>query len=123
VDRIAFAFSNLCSRSAINLLSNPPRPLVDIHIGAERGQGMPSVALLAREVEGALEYAGSAFITLKDAERERFWRYIDRLACDRPALPMAKGYAAAWCRPALRVSARHLKGGDKLRHATLSSML
>jgi bifunctional non-homologous end joining protein LigD len=91
-------------------------------IGIERGQGAPSFALLAREVDGALEYAGSAFITLKDAERERFWRGVDRFACDAPPVPISKGYDATWCRPEMRVSARHLKGGDKLRHASLSSL-
>jgi bifunctional non-homologous end joining protein LigD len=92
-------------------------------IGAERGQGTPSFALLAREVDGVLEYAGSAFVTLKDAERERFWRGVDQLVCDAPAVPMSKGYNAKWCRPEMQVSARHLKGSDKLRHASLSKVI
>lgn len=91
-------------------------------IGAERGQGTPSFALLAREVDGTLEYAGSAFVTLRDADRERFWHAVDRLTCPAPAVPMSKGYAATWCRPEMRVCARHLKGGDRLRHASLSGV-
>lgn len=92
-------------------------------IGADCAAGKWSFALLARKVDGGLEYAGSALITLRDRERERFWKAIDRLGCDAPAVPMSKGYEATRCHPALRVTARHLKGSDKLRHASLTKVL
>lgn len=91
-------------------------------IGAARDPGKPSFALLAREVDGALSYAGSAFITLRDRDRDSFWRRVDELGCDAPAVPMLK-HEATWCRPGLRVRARHLKGSDKLRHAALVEVL
>lgn len=91
-----------------------------IVIGAERASGGPSCALLAREMPDGLEYAGSAFVTLSDADRERFWRAVDALRVGRPVIPM-KSKSAAWMRPRLRVRARYLRGEGKLRHATLTS--
>jgi len=50
-------------------------------IGTEYSPGNPPFALLARvELEG-LAYAGSAFVTLPQAERDRFWRTAEVLAC------------------------------------------
>jgi hypothetical protein len=37
-----------------------------------------SLALLARETAAGLEYAGSAFVTLSDEQRELFWRSMER---------------------------------------------
>ena len=90
-------------------------------IGHDRGDG-PPLALLARETPEGLEYAGSAFVTLGGADRERFWRAMDRLACEQPALA-SKSRSAQWVRPELRVRAKQLRGAGKLRHATLSGIV
>jgi bifunctional non-homologous end joining protein LigD len=94
-----------------------------IVIGAQpRDQG-PPCALLARETEQGLEYAGSAFVTLAGAERDKFWRQMERLRAPQPAVPMSKLSKASWVRPELRVRAKYLKGSDKLRHASLLGLL
>lgn len=91
-------------------------------IGTEKGSGGPSCALLAREGPEGLEYVGSAFVTLAEADRERFWRSVDRLHAAKPVLPM-KSKNAWWVRPELRVRARFLRGEGRLRHASLASLL
>ena len=88
----------------------------------QRGEGGPPTALLARHTELGLEYAGGAAVTLAGREREEFWRAVESLASDRPALPMAKGTQAGWIRPEMVVRARYLKGAEKLRHATLCGL-
>jgi DNA ligase D-like protein (predicted ligase) len=80
-----------------------------------------SVALLARETDGGLQYAGGAFVTLSDEERERFWRATERLASDKPSL-LTDIRGASWLRPGIRVRAKHLRCSGKLRHATLCEM-
>lgn len=91
-------------------------------IGTERGDG-PSSALLARETNQGLTYAGSAFVTLSNRDRDRFWQAVERLGIHKPPIPMAKRTGAQWLEPCLRVRARYLKGSDKLRHATLAELL
>lgn len=55
-------------------------------VGWQQGRNGPPCALLARETPSGLEYAGSAFITLSGAERGGFWRAVDRLSTDKPAV-------------------------------------
>src|SRR5690606_15013867 len=90
-------------------------------IGAEREPGRPSMALLAREEDGQLIYAGGAAITLAAAERDRFWRAVEELSVSRPALPMDRA-KAQWIEPRLRVMARYLRSEAKLRHATVTRL-
>jgi bifunctional non-homologous end joining protein LigD len=95
-------------------------------IGAEPNPGGAPFALLAREAAEWLVYAGSAFVTLSDTARERFWTDIDKLAIRRPVVPRLRGEnrKATWCRPEMKVRARHLKGGgEMLRHGTLIALL
>lgn len=87
-------------------------------IGVERGSGGPSCALLARDGADGLTYAGSAFVTLADGDRERFWREVERLGRERSVVEVSSK-SAAWVTPELRVRARYLRGEGKLRHATL----
>lgn len=87
-------------------------------VGCEQTKG-PACALLARQTEGGLEYAGSAFVTLGGDERERFWRRMDQLSIDRPAVPIGRRKHARWVSPGLRVRAKFLRGEEQLRHATL----
>ena len=46
-------------------------------VGAAPNPGGAPFALLAREAGGELVYAGSAFVTLPGASRDRFWRTIE----------------------------------------------
>ena len=92
-------------------------------IGIERSAGRPPTALLAREEDGQLVYAGGAMVTLAGTDRERFWRTAERLGSDAPPISGMKSGAAQWLRPEMRVRARYLKGSDKLRHATLKELV
>ena len=92
-------------------------------VGAEHEPGKPAFALLARETDTGLEYAGSAFVTLGGEERDRFWETVDAHARSRPVIPLAKGKGRRWVEPVLRIHAQHLKGAGKLRHATIREIL
>jgi ATP-dependent DNA ligase len=89
-------------------------------IGYKRAKGR-SCALLARNTDEGLQYAGSAFVTLLELERELFWRTIETLQAPGPSTP-ANVRAAAWVRPELQVTAKHLRCSEDLRHATLSGL-
>jgi ATP-dependent DNA ligase len=91
-------------------------------IGVEPASDGPAVALLARETELGLEYAGGAAVTLAQSDRDRFWRKAERLRAGSPAA-RCPSKRAQWLEPQLRVTARYLKGEGKLRHATLSTVL
>jgi ATP-dependent DNA ligase len=78
-------------------------------VGVQPGDGGPPFALLAREGgelarEGGdgLEYAGSAFVTLSDDQRDLFWKDMDRLRVPRPALAMSKRPKTTWVKPSVR---------------------
>jgi DNA ligase D-like protein (predicted ligase) len=81
-----------------------------------------SVALLAREIDGTLEYAGSAFVTLSDGQRDQFWRAMERLQSASPICAVSMR-GACWVDPELRVRAKHLRCSGKLRHATLAGVI
>jgi ATP-dependent DNA ligase len=81
--------------------------------GVEPAKAGPAMAILARETGNVLKPAGAAAVTLAGAERERFWRAVENLPLKgTPNEP----------RHQLKVRARFLKGGDKLRHATLRGL-
>ena len=92
-------------------------------LGVERGQDGPPTALLARETDEGLQYAGGAAVTLAGSDRERFWRTMEQLLSETPAVPLPKALKASWAQPVLKVRARYLKGSDKLRHATLRELV
>jgi DNA ligase D-like protein (predicted ligase) len=91
-------------------------------IGVQPALAGPAVALLARETEGGLEYAGGAAVTLAQPGRDRFWREAKSLMTPTPAIatPTKK---AQWLEPQLRVRARHLRGEGNLRHAIISTLI
>jgi bifunctional non-homologous end joining protein LigD len=91
-------------------------------IGVEQRPGQPTMALLAREEAGELVYAGAASVTLREADRERFWRAIEELQIKQPAIVMDPR-EAQWVKPRLRLTARYLKNEEKLRHATLTGLV
>ncbi|MGX7953569.1 non-homologous end-joining DNA ligase [Tsuneonella sp. HG249] len=90
-------------------------------VGVEREKGRPAMALLAKEDHGELTYAGGAAVTLKEAERDRFWRSVEDLATEAPAVKIDR--KAAWVQPRLRVRARYLRSEERLRHSTLTGLL
>ena len=91
-------------------------------IGWDVSRDGPAFALLARNDEERLQYAGTAFITLPEPERTEFWTVLRALARASSAVPGAP-HVANWVTPELRVKARHLQCSGKLRHATVAAML
>lgn len=92
-------------------------------IGVERQPGQAPFALLAREVDGKFLSAGSAFVALGGTEGELIWSGAVDLASDKAPLKELAGRDAQWLSPEIPVRVRQLKGGDKLRHATVSGVL
>jgi len=92
-------------------------------VGVEPNPGGPPFALLARQTETGLIYAGSAFVTLPQDERDRFWTATEAMKVSRPVLHEIRRRDVSFLRPELRVRAKHLRGGKMLRHASLSKLL
>ena len=92
-------------------------------VGAEHEPGSLAFALLARDAGDHLEYAGSAFITLGADERDKFWTEVALLTRAKPPLPLPQKRGRHWVEPRMRVRAQYLKGGDKLRHATIREIV
>lgn len=84
-------------------------------LGVEREAGKPAFALMAERGTG--RYVGSAFITLKREMRERLWQRVQEHAGTAPK--GMKRPATQWVKPGIRAQVKHLRGEDKLRHATL----
>lgn len=84
-------------------------------IGIGRTRKGEHVAYLA--FPGSGSYAGAAFVTLRRADRDRFWNAVDRLKTDRPVAP--KEPASVRLLPGLKAKVRHLRGEDRLRHASI----
>ena len=93
-------------------------------VGMEANPGGAPFALAREEAEGVV-YAGSAFVTLGAADRDRFWTTTEALRIPKAVVAeLRKGKRkASFVRPELRVRARHLKGGGMLRHASLTALL
>ena len=96
-----------------------------IVVGTEQNPGGAPFALLAREENGGLVFAGRASVALPELERDRFWSRIASLAVSAPPINTLwkdKPKAGFVC-PVLHVRARHLKGGGMLRQASLTAFL
>jgi len=89
-------------------------------IGADLSPSGAPVAILARRDEHGLHYVGDAFITLKAADREDFWAYVEANTVDAPVLPLKR--RGTWLRPGLAATVRHLRGEGTLRHGTLKGL-
>ena len=92
-------------------------------VGMEPNPGGPPFALLARETGKGLAYVGSAFVTLPQPARDRFWRETEKLKIPRPVLKEISRRKASFVRPEMKVRVRHLRGDEMLRHATLAAIL
>lgn len=91
-------------------------------IGTERGDKAP-MALLARQTDNGLEFAGGAMVTLRQPDRDRFWQTAEALKTKLPPVPMKPRKEASWTTPVMRVRVRTLRGEQMLRHATVRSLL
>ena len=80
------------------------------------------VALLAREEESGLRYAGGAFFALRGPQREALSERLDRLTSSKSAIPALRRRGARWVKPELVVGVKHLRGSGGLRHATVRSI-
>ncbi len=84
-------------------------------------EGKP-IVYLAKESEGQLQFAGTAFLTLAGKPRDELQKRIEKLLTTRPPVPQRTWRKPQWLKPELRVKVRHLAGGDTLRHATVKGL-
>ena len=62
-------------------------------------------------------------VTLKDRDREAFWASVERLGTPQSRLKGALAKRkASWIKEGLFARVRHLKGEEKLGHATVQSV-
>lgn len=91
-------------------------------LGVEKSKAGLPVALLA-SLERTPTYVGDAVVTRKVVERDAFWPTVDRLGTPRSRLAGALARRkAAWIKEGMVARVRHLKGEDKLRHATIQAI-
>lgn len=84
-------------------------------LGVERERGLASQAIMADPSTG--KYVGSAVISLGRDMKERLWKRVEENA-GTPALGL-KRPAAQWVAPGTRLRIMHLRGEEKLRHASV----
>ena len=91
-------------------------------LGVERSLTGVPVALLATLGRDPT-YVGNAMVTLPAAERKAFWSSVETLGTPQARLSgFSRNKKATWIREGLVARVRHLRGEDKLRHATLQSL-
>ena len=91
-------------------------------VGVERSSTGIPVALLATLGRDPA-YVGNAMVTLPSKERDQFWRSVETMGTPRARLVgLAKNKKATWIREGLVARVRHLRGEEKLRHATMQSL-
>lgn len=83
-----------------------------------REPGRPAVAYMVDENR---RYVGGAFITLPHAIRERLWARVQAGA--KPVKGVVTKPGAQWLKPGTIAKVRHLKGEEKLRHATVRELV
>jgi DNA ligase D-like protein (predicted ligase) len=89
-------------------------------VGVETSRTGIPVALLAR----GDSYVGNAMISLGRHERAAFWTKVGALEAPKARLAaLARNKNAQWVRPGLLVTVRHLRGEEKLRHASVQSLV
>jgi DNA ligase D-like protein (predicted ligase) len=76
-------------------------------------------ALLAHPGSAGLNYAGAAFIALRDEARSEFLAEVERLTTSWSEFKSSRLNDVKWCRPKLAVRVKHLAGSKILRHATV----
>jgi bifunctional non-homologous end joining protein LigD len=92
-------------------------------LGTDRDNAGKPIAYLGRQVEGELQFAGTALLSLGDEARSELDKRIEKLLTTKPPVPQRTWRKALWVKPELRVKVRHLAGGDTLRHATVKGVV
>jgi DNA ligase D-like protein (predicted ligase) len=87
--------------------------------GVLREPGSAPLALMVTR-DQERRYVGSAIVSLKQDMRERLWQRVQDKAGKAPK--GVKKPAAQWTQPGLVGRVRHLRGEEKLRHATLRDL-
>jgi ATP-dependent DNA ligase len=91
-------------------------------LGVEQSSTGIPVALLAT-LGRSPEYVGNAMVTLPTKERAAFWSSVEKMGTPQSRLAgLAKNKKAKWIREGLVARVRHLRGEEKLRHATMQSL-
>jgi bifunctional non-homologous end joining protein LigD len=92
-------------------------------IGTDRDRKTGAMrALLAHPNGEHLDYAGAAFIALRDDARKEFLSEVERLATTNAGIGFTRLYGVRWCQPKLRVRVKHLASSKTLRHATVRAL-
>lgn len=93
-------------------------------IGYERKRGAAPSLLLAEETDAVMRYVGRAIPAIPQSQRDELWQALEFLHGDRFAVPIGSGNKAAVpVQPVLKVMVKHLRGEEKLRHATVVEIL
>ena len=81
-------------------------------------------ALLAREQDGELEFAGPAILRAPSNARAEWADKFAAMSIEQPVLKgLRRTNNARWLKPEIRVRAQHLKAKGTLRHATVKALL
>lgn len=92
-------------------------------IGYERKRGAAPSLLLAEETDASMRYVGRAIPAVPSGQRDELWRALEFLHAGHFATPVGANKGAVAVQPILRVVAKHLRGEEKLRHATVTEIL
>ncbi len=93
-------------------------------IGYERKRGAAPSLLLAEETDAVMRYVGRAIPAIPQNQRDELWQALEFLHADRLATPIGGGNKGVVpVQPLLKVMAKHLKGEENLRHATVIEAL
>ena len=88
-------------------------------IGATTTQVRQNPKLIVARENGTLRPLGEVSFEPTEQERQVFWQWVGQHRLDRPIVAVRKSYGeVAWVEPSLRVRVRHLRGEERLRHAT-----
>jgi bifunctional non-homologous end joining protein LigD len=80
-------------------------------------------ALLARERNGELEFAGPAIFRPPSHVTAEWAERVAAMSIEKPALKSLRRGKAQWLKPQIRVRVQHLKAKGALRHATVKALL
>ena len=121
-------------RKASIYRSGPPKDWLKIKtyiagefviIGYERKRGEAPSLLLANIAESVGQrYVGRAIPVITGQARDELWQALEFLQTDTWSVNRGPGNRGAVpVRPVMRVMAKHLRGEEKLRHATVAEIL